>query len=398
MRKNLVIISMFLTVFALGAVTVPAQITIKIPKIKTNNPETTNNVKTDNNNVKTTGRDQIYPLQLPTNVPVFLKNSVDVETVVHDEYWKAPGQSNYSSWVPKLRFSQYYNEEKVLNYSVEYTNPDGSAWYGEKLESSGRNADRTVLYKSPSPWGGILDSKSSAGTGVYGFRITNDDTKQVIFQGKFKVGKFSRAYSAAEKNKFDFYVEHDWTLPFATLGFHHSIDESGAMRAEVSVWLKGAVETNELEGRVFYKGQQIASTKDADGGGVTSVEERMSNYAAAFTPDKVWKHWQFSWENFRVDNNGTYNPEYFPRAHFADKNPGDYTVKIYRNGTGIRELSFTVGADGRFVVPAYSSQIPLPYYRLILPVKMIGTTEKWDAAAWKTEAFYGNPVPGFEIK
>jgi hypothetical protein len=346
---------MFLAAFALCITTVSAQFTVKLPNIKINKPDkdptknkdsnTTGNVKT--NNVKTTTSDLTYPLVLPTNVPVLLKTSIDVATVVHDEYWKAPGQRNYSSWVPKIRFNQYYNEEKVLNYTVEYTNPDGSLWYSEKLESSGRNADRTVLYQSPSPYGnGVLDSKSTVGTGVYGFKITSEDTKAVLFQGKFKVGKFSRAYSAQEKNKFDFYVEHDWILPFAMIGFHHAIDEAGAMRVEISVWLKGAVESSELEGRVFYKGRQIASTKDEDGGGVSSVEERASGYAAAFTPDKVWKRWEFGWNNFRVDNNGSYNPENFPRAHFADKNPGEYTVKIYRNGAPIRELAFTVGGNG----------------------------------------------------
>jgi hypothetical protein len=171
------------------------------------------------------------------------------------------------------------------------------------------------------------------------------------------------------------------------------------MRAEVSVWLKGAVEASELEGRVFYKGRQIASTRDEDGGGAGSVEERSSDFAAAFDQqDKIWKRWEFSWNNFRVHNNGSFNPENFPRAHFADKNPGEYTVKIYRNNAPVRELSFTVGTDGRFVAPAYSNQIPLPYYRLILPVKTTGTTEKWDAAAWKTDAFYGNPLNGFAIQ
>jgi hypothetical protein len=311
-----------------------------------------------------------------------------------------PNQKNYSSWVPMIRFDQYYNNERELNYLVEYFNPDGSPWYSETLESSGRNAERTVLYQSPSPYGnGVIGTKSTAGTGVYSFKITNQDTKAVLYQGKFKVGKVSRSYSAADKNKFDFYVEHDWLMPFAMLGFHHSLDEVGGMSPEVSVGLKGPVEASELEGRVFYKGQQVASTKDEDGGsGASDYDERRSEYAAAFAPDKMWKRWQFQWNNLRVDNNGTFNRDYYPKAHYTDKNPGDYTVKIYRNNAQIRELTFTVGADGRFVAPAYSDQIPLPYYRLILPVKVIGNSEKWDTAAWKTDAFYGNPLNGFMVQ
>ena len=167
---------------------------------------------------------------------------------------------------------------------------------------------------------------------------------------------------------------------------------------EVSVWLKGSVNTDELEGRIFYKGQQIVSTKDGNGSGVSDYDERTTRFAAAFAPNNIWKRWQFQWGNFRFDNNGTFNRDYYPKAHYADKNPGDYTVKLYRSGTQIRELNFSIGADGRFVVPAYTNQIFLPYHRIILPVKVIGTTEKWDTNGWKTDAFYGNPLTGFAVQ
>jgi hypothetical protein len=408
MKRNLVIIPIFLTVLTFGVGIVSAQFNIKIPKIKIDKPDkektkdtNTNTTTNTTNNVKNNRVDSklIYPLILPTNVPVFLKNSIRVSTVVHDEYWKMKGQRDFSSWIPKMRFSNYYNEEKVLNYGVEYFNPDGSLWYSEKLESSGRNAERTVVYESPSPYGnGVLDTKSTNGTGIYGFKITNLDTNEVLIQGKFKVGKFSRSYSERDKNKMDFYVDHDWIMPYATVGFHHAFDGAGAIPILASVWLKGDLDLKELEGRVFYKGQQVASTKDEESG-VGIVEERTSGFAAAFQQaDKIWKRYELQWNNFRMDGNGDYNPEYYPRAHFADKNPGEYTIKIYRNGTQIRELTFTVGADGRFVMPAYSNQIPLPYYRFIVPVKFVGAGEKWDAAAWKTNSFYGNPLTGFAVQ
>lgn len=412
MRKNLALMFAFLIVIAAGSGAALAQFTIKLPKIKVEKPEikvekptkeqpnaketvtTTTNGKV---NPKTSDSKLIYPLQLPTNEPVFLKNSIYVEAKTTDEYWKMKGQKNFSSWVPLVRFNQFYNEEKQLNYTVEYFNPDGSLWYSEKLESSGRNAERTVLYQSPSPYAsGVLDTKSTVGTGVYSFKITNENTKEVLYQGKFKVGKFSRANRPDEKNKFDFYVEHDWLLPFASVGFHHSGFEIGGMNPQVSVWLKGMVNADELEGRIFYKGQQIASTKD--GGGASDYDERRLEYATAFAPEKMWKRWQFEWRNFLFDNNGSFNRANYPNAFYADKNSGEYTVKIYRSGAQIREMNFSIGADGKFVVPPYTNQIFLPYHRIILPVKIIGTTEKWDAAAWKTDAFYGNPLTGFAVQ
>jgi hypothetical protein len=342
------------------------------------------------------GAKHIYPNQFPTATPVLLKSSIYVQAKVQDEYWKFPNERDYSSWVPLVRFKFFYNNDKPLNYTVDYFNPDGSSWYSEKLEHGISAADRTVMLQSPSPYNGIFAKKATNGTGIYSFKITNQDSQEVLFQGKFKVGKFSRANRPQEKNKFGFYVEQDWLLPFGMIGFHHSDLEIGGVMPEVSVWLNGLIEASELEGRLFYKGQQIASTKE--NGGVSDYDERAADYAAAFSQNQIWKRWQFQWEKFRIDNRGRYNPDYYPNAHYADKNPGDYTVKVYRKGTEIRELNFTVGADGKFIAPAYTSQIFLPYHRIILPVKVIQPTEKSNPMAWKTDAFYGNPLGGFSAQ
>ncbi len=396
-----------MTMFTIGFREVSAQFTIKVPKIpkvekpKTDQPKTDKPVTDDNGSARITttakpGSKAIYENQRPNGTPVFLKNTIHVKTQAHDEYWKAPGQKDYSSWVPLVRFSLFYNNDTTLNYTAEYFHPDGSLWYSEKLEPGFYAADRTILYQSPSPWSGVLDTKSTDKTGVFSFKITNQDTKEVLFQGKFKIGKVSRAYRPQEKNKNDFYVEHDWLAPFGMIGFHHSDLEIGGIPLEVSVWLNGMINAGDLEGRIFYKGQQVASTKDgSSGSGASDYDERASQYAPPFAPQTIWKRWQFQWGNFRVDNNGGFNRDYYPNAHYFDKNPGEYTVKIYHLGTQIRELNFTVGADGRFVVPGYTSQIPMPYHRIILPVKIIGTPDKFNPNAWKTDAFYGNPLNGF---
>ena len=418
MKKNFIVMCALYTVLAFGLTAASAQILDKIPKFKIGKTEkekgkdastkdaTTKEVTTkDASNIETSsagrhnraGAELIYKPQRPTNVPMFLRSSVYVQTVIKDEYWKAPGQRNYTSWVPKIRFNHFYSNEKELNYLVEYFNPDGSPWYSEKLEQDRQSAERTVLFQSPSPWGGVIDTKATVATGVFSFKITNQDTKEVLYQGKFKVGKFSRANRPDEKNKFDFFVDHDWLMPFAMIGFHHSLDEVGAMPLLVSVWIKGPVDASDLEGRVFYKGQQIASTKDGESG-ASDYDERASGFAVAFAPQNYWKRWQFQWNNLRVDNNGTFNHDYYPKAHYADKNPGDYTVKIYRNGEQIRELGFAIGADGKIVIPAYMNQIFLPYYRITLPVKVFGTGEKWNLTAWKNEAFYGNALTGFAVQ
>lgn len=415
MNKFITIIAISMLHFAVTQI-VFTQITINVPRIpKIGKPNSGNgrdgvdttkkddgsaNTNTDTNgkgNGKANGgTDNLYTTTRPTGTPMFMKSTVHVQAKTHNEYWKMKGQRNFSSWVPLIRFSHFYNNDVELNYTVDYINPDGTAWYSEKLESSGRNANRTVVYQSPSPWGGILDTKSTNATGTFSFKITNDDTKEVLYQGKFKVGKFSTSNGGPDKNKFEFFVDHDWLMPFGMIGFHFAGVEIGGIPPLVYVWIKGAAETADLEARIFYKGQQLASTKD--GGGATSVEERMSDAAPAFAPLNRWRQFQFQWRNILFDNNGTFNRANYPNAFYLDKNPGVYTVKIYDKGTQIRELEFTIGSDGRFVRPAYSDQVFMPYHAIFLPVKVTAPDEKWNAAAWKTDAFYGNPLTGFSAQ
>jgi hypothetical protein len=395
-------------VLSLNATGANAQIRINVPKIpkidgsKTDSGNSNGNLTKQGEGTATSNgksgksSDLLYGPMRPNGTPQLIKTSIYVQAQSHNEYWKMKGQRNHSSWVPLVRFDQFYNNDSPLNYTVDYFNPDGSAWYSEKLESSGRNADRTVVYKSPSPWAGTLDTKSTDATGIFSFKITNDATKEVLYQGKFNVDKFSTSNGGPDKNKFGFYVDHDWLMPYGTVGFHHSVSEIGGMPPLVSVWIKGTPDASDLEGRIFYQGKQIGSTKD--GGGASDYDERAADMSAAFAPLTRVKRWQFQWKNVLVDNNGTFNRDNFPNAFYIDKNPGNYTVKIYNKGVQIRELEFTVGSDGRFVKPAYSDQVFIPYYTVVLPVKVTSPEEKWNATAWKTESFYANPVSGFGLQ
>jgi hypothetical protein len=397
MKKYSILTVLFFIIIAVGWQEVSAQFPLKLPKLpKTEKPKTENNGNNQNDEATKTNSDNIYKNTRPTNVPVLLKNSIYVQANTHNEYWKMPNERDYSSWIPMIKFSQFYNNDKTLNYIVEYFNPGGSLWFSENLEQGFTAADRTISFKSSNPYE-RLKTKSTVATGIYSFKITNQDTKEVIFQGRFKAGKFSTGQRPQEKNKFDFFVEHDWLLPFGMVGFDHDDLEIGGIPLEVSVWLKGTVKADELEGRIFYKGQQLNLAQDAVyKNRVLDYDERTTEFAAPFAPNNTWKRWLFQWHNFRFDNNGTFRHDNYPNAFYIDKNPGEYTVKIFRKGTQIRELNFSIGADGRIVIPGYSDQIPLPYYRVILPVKIIGT-EKWDAVSWKTDAFYGNSISGFNV-
>ena len=55
-------------------------------------------------------------------------------------------------------------------------------------------------------------------------------------------------------------------------------------------------------------------------------------------------------------------------------------------------------ANGQITDNGWAAQNQLGLPILLLPVKVLGDQDgMWDAAAWKTEAFYGNPLTGFNI-
>jgi hypothetical protein len=63
----------------------------------------------------------------------------------------------------------------------------------------------------------------------------------------------------------------------------------------------------------------------------------------------------------------------------------------------VREAKFSVGTDRRFLDAGYARQSFFTGYKVIIPVRIVANAEKWNALSWKTEAFYGNPLPGFSV-
>jgi hypothetical protein len=78
-----------------------------------------------------------------------------------------------------------------------------------------------------------------------------------------------------------------------------------------------------------------------------------------------------------------------------DKNPGEYELKVLWNNKLARSVKFTVPAGGKLDTGLAASN-KLGTDRLIVPVQIIGDQDgAWDKAAWRTDAFYGNPLTGF---
>lgn len=395
---------MVLCVSAFFVLNASAQFPIKIPKInkpkidqpKTDAPKTDEGNSGANQNSGMRSKDSagFMAKPRPTNVPVLLKDSVNIQVIRQNSYWKTPNETNHSSWIPMIQFGLFYDESETIHYKVEWLNADGSLWFSQPVE------DGQTRYSSE-----IVDTQATDAAGTYGVRMVNAKTKEVVFQGKFKVGKIMlNPGEPRYKNQAMFYVENDWSLPIGYVGFDWNDSWNYDPSPTVYMWFKGDMNGDDFEARLFFNNQQVTSTDD---GGVISygrtfAERRNSDSCFQNTEVCLYTLWSFKWKNFHVESydpiehkNSSGYVRQEPNAIYTKDKPGEYTVKIFYKGTQVRETKFTVQENGYLAPNAYASQIPLDRLKAVVPVKIMGTLDKYNATAWKTDAFYGNPISGF---
>ncbi len=66
------------------------------------------------------------------------------------------------------------------------------------------------------------------------------------------------------------------------------------------------------------------------------------------------------------------------------------------DGALCRETKFSIGFDGKFVDNGIIKANQINSTSILVPVKVLGTLDgQWQPMAWRTDAFYGNPLTGF---
>ena len=98
-----------------------------------------------------------------------------------------------------------------------------------------------------------------------------------------------------------------------------------------------------------------------------------------------------AWNKTGEPNTGMFGPMYL-----MSENPGAYEIKIIYKGHLVRSIKFAVDAEGKIVDNGIATGNKLGNNRVIVPVQVLGDSDgQWDRTAWKTDAFYGNPLTGF---
>lgn len=323
----------------------------------------------------------------PPVEPQFLPESLEIQAEHWNYHWKVPNDNNNTSWAPRINFEVFYGGSAKQRFKAEYFMPDGSPWFSEALEFRASTGTSRVSSEYMSD----RDKKAIVTGGTFGIKITNLRDNSTAFQGKFKVVRYKPQYSDARyKNQVDYYVDYDWKLP---VGIADLDWESNAATPAIIMWFKGDLSGDSLEARLFRNGQQIATTDD--GGNVSHGRD---HYADKRGDDKslYWREFRFTWP-YRAEfivTEDVRNFTGYKNTKFINQMPGEYIVKVYYNGEQVRETKFSIGSSGNFADNGIAKQSNLTTYKIFLPVKVMGTLDKWNPANAKAMGFFGNPITG----
>jgi hypothetical protein len=236
-----------------------------------------------------------------------------------------------------------------------------------------------------------LEKMAVTKTGLFPFKITLKNalagTNDALFAGKFRVATYAPDQAIPEyRGKQEFYVAQDWRLPVGFIWYDPTVDEKVPVLG-VQMWFRGTHDGEKMQGVLFYKGQQVGDV-------MANNEQEVATGVA--DPEGRWGLWTFQFLKVRGYNRDTESAATYPDTFFLDKHPGEYEIKVLRDQKLARTATFTVGPDGRIVDNGIAKQNQMGGIRMVLPVKVVGDQDvKYDAASWKNDMLYGNPLSGF---
>ncbi len=249
----------------------------------------------------------------------------------------------------------------------------GRWWKVERCGGANIAQDKGVFYT------GLIEFKIGMRNEVLGTDVT-------LFTGKAKVGKTTPPFAAAA-GSFMYYTDFDWHIPIGLiyLAAGNGVPDFFPPRFFAEIWLR-AKDVNPNSFHLFYQGKEVAKEKgcSADTYGVDD--------------SRVKQNWSLVTCEFRAVYREAPDPQHISQdagVHGLSKNPGQYEIKMIYKGELARSIKFTVADDGSFD-NGIAAANKMGEDATFVPVKVIGTHDGvWDRLAWKTGAYYGNPLTGF---
>lgn len=343
--------------------------------------------------------------------PTINKPSIQITLRTHLQYYRN-GQEDQEawSWTPRIVYRVNGPLTAGSQLSVDFTLPSGKPWI--KLACNTKETAAGSWWETECGMNSndVRDQDASIETGLAGFKINLknelEGTNAPLFTGKFKVEKFHVGVVDLPKfkNNFAYYVNYDWALPIGYLYDHDLMDfrpgyppSQTEGRLNFVTWFRGSpnlMNYGKYIAYLYYKGKLVA---DSTGGSDTySITDCQVSNAADRGDDPqplTYCRRMFGLKAMVWDK----QPQFRPPDYFKlYENPGEYEIKILQDGKLARTAKFTMGPNGQLVDPGTGAQNNIGTGRIVVPVQIIGEQDgPWDRNAYKTDAFFGNPLNGF---
>jgi hypothetical protein len=409
MRKSLSLTFVLLFVSFLSLQTASAQFPVKIKIPKPSQPKPQPSPTESTQPSPTSDAQPTRPAQPESSVtqpaitrsdgqPTIAKDSIEVTA------YKVPvykGNFDVWSWVPRIGYRVNGPIASGSQLYVEFNIPSTGPWVRFDCRTDEVQAGR--WWETACGGHDLPEAKSTTYTGPVNFSIKMRNelagSDATLFTGKFKVAKIhSNEVGPHAVNRFMYYVDQDWNLPIGYV-YLNADDVRGwnYPGLNIAFWVRG--EGTNIQPHLFYQGKEVGKliwqgeevgrascSSDIENGTMSDIDDsqrmKWARVVCHFPNVKGW------------DKTGE-KPGMFGPLHILSQNPGDYELKVLWQNHLARSLKFTVAPGGTFDNGIASSN-KLGSDRVILPVQILGEQDgRWDRTAWKTDAFYGNPLTGF---
>ncbi len=396
-RKHILVAVAFVFIAGFCCQNAPAQLPggLKIPKISKPKPTPTETAQPSSSGESQPASPiEPQPAAAQPQVPAgpstlaVLKNQVSVTARTVTSY---KGDGSTFSWTPVIKFDTNGNTPSGAQYHVVVSLPGGAPWVDVDCKWS--SSSQRSYYQCGGP--DTPEDQGTTATGLFPFviKMRNElqGTDQTLFTGKVKIEKApDDTGTPAERAKKSFYYPNmDWALPIGYV-YYSPADN----HLFTSFWVRGS--TYKVEPHLFYQGKEIGLQGKPSCNDKTEVGDA---YIRSVKPAPFWKlvECQITSAVQIRDKGETFG---IP-IHYLMSNPGEYEIKVLWNDELSRSIKFSVRAGGDF-----AGGVPLLYRvrsgdgdrqsGVLVPVAILDAQDgPWNKAAWKTDAFYGNPPQGF---
>ena len=374
MRRTLVVISALLIIVCSVQIT-PAQFRIpKIPKPSQPKPDPSSTPATPASTQPTTPQ----TTNESDGQPRIAKDSIVITT----QRGRDVGGYEKRGWVPAIQYRGSGSIASGSRLSVDFTIA-GKPWVS--FDCNPERETETARSWSAACGGDSIPAgkqETYAGPVAFTIRLRNElqGTNVTLFNGTAKVVMIPASKGATRIDNEEWYVDEDWRIPFGYVFWEKDSGHGNDPFLHVAFWVRG--NTPEVEAHLFYQGKDIAQFS------------KPGNGAADWNPN-LPRWGLIDGEFLGVYPDAPAGDEGYEPRFGVRRNPGNYEVKVLILGHLARSLKFKVSANGSLEAGVDSANT-LGTDRVVIPVQVVGDSGgTWDRNAWKTGAFYGNPLAGF---